>query len=428
MVNSTSNYMNNVGSLYKYNYNQMRSVSSVYNTAGINKPSPTEKTSYVNNDAVSYLSNIRTAAGQTLDSLNNLSNVFTFNKMQAVSANSDYLTVNSDSKATSAFRDTQVEIKQTATAQVNEGNSLRSDGTFGDAGTRQFEIEQDGKRFQFSVEVGENDTNRDVQQKMADAVNSRNIGVTATVSENKDDGTSALSFLSRNTGADNGNDFTVRDVTGSLASATGVNRTTQSAQDAVYRINNGATQTSKTNNVSLGNGVSVTLQKATAGTVAVKSTNDTATQVGAVKKLVDSYNAMFNAAKSGPANNRLLNDLNGVRDSYAPSLERLGITANKDGTLKVDDTKLGAAAENGSLASFLGQTGSANYGFTNRLTRIADNVQYNSQSYAGNTVNNAAQSQQSSFQSALETYKQNTGSYNYAYSYNAPGTLFNLYA
>lgn len=427
MVGSTSNYMNSIGSMYKYNYNQMRNVSSSYNNAGINKPQTTGKQSYVNNDAVSYLSKIRAVAGNMLDSINNVSNVFTFSKMQAVSANSEYLKVNSDSKATSSFKDTRVEIDQVARAQVNEGNALKADDRFGQSGTRQFEIEQGGKRYQFSIDVREGDTNKDVQQRMADAVNSRNIGVTATVSENKNDGTGTLSFSSRNTGEDSGNNFTVRDVAGSLVSETGVNRTTQAAQNAVYRINNGATQTSKTNDVSLGNGVSVTLQRETAGAVTVNARNDTAAQIDAAKELVNSFNNMLDTAKSGSAgNNRLLNDLNNTRDSYALSLERLGITANNDGTLKVDDKKLGAAAENGSLNSFLGQTGSASYGFTNRLTRIADNVQYNSSAYSSNTISNNAQSSQNLLQNALNSYKQSTNSY--AYTYNAPGALFNLYA
>lgn len=283
--------MNSLNSMHTYNYNKMRSVSSSYNTAGIKKSAgnnpadQAQNNSYVNNSALSYLAGIKNSASQLLESLQTASNSTAFNKMQAASANNSVLTVNESSKPTVAFADTQDEVQQAATVQVNEDTGLN-----------------EGK--------------------------------------------------------------------------------------------------------------------------------DLKAQTDAVNSVVDGFNNLLSAAKSGPQNNRLLNDLNIARNSYSSSLEKIGITSDKDGKLQINAEKLGKAAEDGTLGSFFAPKNGANYGFTSRLTRITENVSGNVSAY--NYSSNAATSgsnqskNQNVLQNAINSYKQNMN--NYAYSYNAPGVLYNRYA
>jgi flagellar hook-associated protein 2 len=358
-----------------------------------------------------------------------------FNRMDAVVSNNEYLTVSETSEPNAAFRDSRVDIQQVAGTQVNRGDALQADEALATEGIQSFAIEQGGNTYNFAVDVNEDDTASTIQQRMAEAINASDVGVTATVTQDEN-GMSALTLESDETGAANA--FTVEDTEGTLAAQTGIAQAGQAAQDAIFRVdignNRGATQTSATNDIDLGGGVMATLRQATeAGGVTVTAERDTQAQTDAMRELVGGINDLLDAAQNGPANNRLQTELGNLLRSYGPSLERAGIGADDNGRLQIDEGRLSAAAENGTLSALMNSPVTGNYGFTNNLNRIAENASGNTRyanAVTGPTSNNASSGGPSNWsamwQNAMNSYRQNTN--NYAYMFNSPGAIMNLYA
>ncbi len=104
-----------------------------------------------------------------------------------------------------------------------------------------------------------------------------------------------------------------------------------------------------------------------------------------VREMVGSFNSLWSGAQSGHGSNtRLYDSLAGAMNAYGPALERIGVSAGKTGSLSVDQAKLAAASEDGSLQSFFTQTGA--YGFSTRISSIAGNAERNPAYYVGNAA------------------------------------------
>lgn len=405
-----------------------RSTSAVTSTDG----------SYSNSSGISYLSKIQEGAKALQASLKDMTKLSTFQKMNAVSSNTDYLSVDSSSEATSRFQDTAIGIQQIATGQKNQGANLKSSDLYGGGLGRQlFEIEIDGKTTSLAVDVKAGDTNKDVQTKIAGAINEKGLGVSASVVSNKD-GTSSLTVASKNIGNNDKNRFAIRDVgTGTAVYNTGVDTRAQDAQDAVFTVN-GETRTSSTNTVSLGEGVKVNLKQATGGeTVRVSVQQDSGYAVNKLQDIVKSYNQLLSAAKSGSGNDNLKNDLINTAKTYMATLGKFGFSVDADGYLSVNEKKLTAAAEDGSLQSHMTAYDEKNYGFLGRLQKIAGDVEKGSFRYTYQPSSAAESKTQFSLDDlqSANTIQGLAGSrsfnlpryYQYESAYTLMGMFFNLY-
>jgi flagellar capping protein FliD len=105
---------------------------------------------------------------------------------------------------------------------------------------------------------------------------------------------------------------------------------------------------------------------------------DTQGQLDSFRDMVNSFNSFLRTARentNGTRPNRLEQQLMGLSSTYAARLNQIGVTANRDGTLQIDERRMRTAAENGSLARFTGDGGAGgNVGFINRLERTVDNA------------------------------------------------------
>jgi hypothetical protein len=320
----------------------------------------------MNTDALEYLRGVQSGANRLLATLEDVGRRDVFSEMEAASANNRYLTVDRNSETANDFEDSEVRIDQIARGQENEGYGLRSRAENPAAvGENRFSITQNGRTTEYAVNVEEGDTNADVNRRIADAVNSANIGVRATVTE--EDGNSVLTLESRDTGEQNA--FSAYDTEGALLNNAGVTAATQNAQDASYRINGNHTQTSADNSINLGNGVEATLRGATQGeAVTVSAQQNSRGQAGAMRELVNGVNNLVSLAERGGAGNRLGNDLNALLGSYAYALEEVGISGARDGRLSIDQDRLNTAIQDGSLNRLMESN------FATGLARIAENA------------------------------------------------------
>ncbi|MCL2707868.1 MAG: flagellar filament capping protein FliD [Defluviitaleaceae bacterium] len=298
-----------------------------------------------------------------------------FNKLAGVSSNDGALSVGVKNQADAArFKNAggakTVTVGQLATSQQNAGASLSSVSPSGvGAGTNRFTIEKDGKVYSFSAEIKSTDSARTAQQKTADAINKQNSGVSASVQYDEKTKRSSLVITSKDTGA--GGAFSVSDSSGgNLIQKLGAAAPTREAKDAVYFVN-GTEKTSATNSVDFGDGLTGTLLKAGAGDINVSVKKDVAGIYDAVGEVVSKFNNLLGAAKSFGGDrgaDSLRQRLDSISSSYEPSLNRIGITRNKDGNLDIDEKKLRKAFEDGSAERFLGN-GSA--GFISALEGVA---------------------------------------------------------
>ncbi|MCL1844369.1 MAG: hypothetical protein FWF77_00490 [Defluviitaleaceae bacterium] len=296
------------------------------------------------------------------------------NRLEGRTSNADVATVevnNARLIESMMPRNTSINVRQTATAQTNEGEALESNERAVDSGAYTFEIEAGGRTQTFNINVLDTDDNASIQARMAAAVNASNIGITATVQTQGtgDEATTRLTFTASETGTDN--TFAVTDVSGNLAETMGVNETTAEAQNAVFSINNGAERQSQTNQVNIAPGVTATLQGE--GQADINFRRDNENLMNAVTDLVNSLNASLQNVNpnAGSGSSQFVSDIRGMNFSFASSLARVGIQVGGDGRLSINETQFERAAEDGSLSRMFED---GNFGFMGRASNIASNA------------------------------------------------------
>ncbi|MCQ4727370.1 flagellar filament capping protein FliD [Anaerotignum faecicola] len=290
-----------------------------------------------------FLKEYNSAVSGLMSSANTLRNVNSKSPLNELTAKSSDTDV-ADVKVNYTVRETakyDLEVSQTASAQVNSSEFVS--GSALASGDMNFAVESaDGGRIDVNVssvkENGGQKTNYQMMKEAAEQINKGDSGVRAEVVV--DDGKTSLKLTSEKTGAANG--FTV---SGDEGAAKGIKETAQEGRDAVYKVTKeGVTReyTSSTNEISLDYGrMTATLKKA--GEVSVSTGLDDGKVVSAVKDLVANYNKTLNLLNDNAS--RGSGVINQIRNmAMAPasekSMELIGITVNKDGTLKLDESKL----------------------------------------------------------------------------------------
>jgi flagellar hook-associated protein 2 len=233
-----------------------------------------------------------------------------------------------------------VNVSQIAVAQQSAGTALTSTAaTTLAAGSQTFSLTSAGvaKNISFSVTAG--DTNQTVLNKMSQSINAAKTGVTASVTTNATTGTSQLVLTANNTGAANA--FSLADVTGTSVATTGANTVVKAAADAAYSVN-GVSYTSSKNTVTLIDPkVSLTLSAPVVGATVTVGNNNAAITT-AITNFTNSYNSTLSYISQNQKylSPELANTLKQAFSGNASTLHTAGITANPDGTLKVDQTLL----------------------------------------------------------------------------------------
>lgn len=284
-----------------------------------------------------------------------------------------------------------VVVKQMASVQaINSGvvqtsSSLGSGSltiTMGEWKDDQLAVNtKDGAPVQFTVDIADSD---DSLSKIAAKINAANGGVTATVL--RDHNGERLTLQSRDTGANAAFSVAVNQTAGSglsqLAydgtnSALGMSRSLE-AQDTLATVNGIQMASRNAKFEEIAEGVTLTVSKKMQDSdapVRVTISNDATAGKAALKNLVESYNALSSAlvtmtaydkdSKSAgslqgdssainlqSALRRILSGPGGANDGFT-SLTQMGLTFQKDGSLKIDDTKLDKALTNPqSMAKF----------------------------------------------------------------------------
>ncbi|MDR2300345.1 MAG: flagellar filament capping protein FliD [Comamonas sp.] len=346
------------------------------------------------NTQISAFSQLKSQISNLQDQVDKLAKPATWLGNTLTSSNSAQVTGTATSSAVQATYD--VKVSQMAAGQtigsglVSSGTTLGPGkltitmgqwGSTNDAGvSSDFQAKtKDGQGVSFEVNITAED---DSLAKIAAKINAAKGDVSATVL--KDHTGERLVLQSKTTGADSA--FTVDAegaglqqfaYQGTDVSGTGMSRSVK-AQDTLATIN-GIQMASRTNVFEeAAAGVTLTVSQKMADTdapVRITIAHDAGTAKTALKNLVESYNALSSALNTMTAYDkesktagslqgdstavnlqsalrRLLSGPGGEGGEFS-SLSQMGIAFQKDGTLKIDDTKLDKALKDpDSMAKF----------------------------------------------------------------------------
>lgn len=313
-----------------------------------------------------------------------------------------------------------IEVKETATPQVNLGLFLPKGEREITPGPYAFDVTVGGQGYEFQFNIKEEETNFDIQSKLSRLINNAGIGLSSTLVEDEN-GNSALRIESdrRGTGVGDVAAFSITDsnerrVSGSVAYL-GINYVAREPKDASLVIN-GQEVKSASNTFVLNkkyeisiNGISP--EEGITATVGLKP--DTEAAIDNVTGLVNTYNNFIGTMSAySPVvsrNNGLMMEMNSIVRAYGKDMSKMGITMGEGGKLDLDVDSLKDAIGD----SFNPEAYDTLKAFSASVLRKSNQISLNPVAYMNKTV---------------VAYKNPGRSYSSPYTASAySGLLFNSY-
>ncbi|MBD5396470.1 MAG: hypothetical protein HDR23_01055 [Lachnospiraceae bacterium] len=287
-----------------------------------------------------------------------------------------------------------IEITSLASGQVNIGSFLPSSHTVDlPEDTYSFDVTINDLGYEFQYHVREDETNKEVQHRLARLLTNADIGLNVDVVEDGK-GNSALRLTSTAMGLKNEQHsiFYVSDTNTSKQRGSvdyfGIDSVTAKPSNAEYRVN-GERRTSPSNRVTIDNMFEVQLKRVSsfAGDnteIGIKADVDSLTEN--ISDLLDGYNSFIRTtadySKSYPKSNRLVGEMGQIAWRYYSDFEKMGVTRNENGFLSLDKEILRQAALSdggkGSLDTIKD--------FANSILHKTDQVSLNPMQYVEKTI------------------------------------------
>lgn len=250
-----------------------------------------------------------------------------------------------------------IEIKSLATEQVNTGRYYQSNSTPIPSGNYQFGIETINGTSRFGVNVSPEDTALDIQEKIAGSINSRNIGIKASIIKEGD--ASSLMLSSEETGQPKTEDglhfsFLHPEKGVDLVERFDLEHISTYPSNSEFSINGGL-HSSSSNQISINQAIELDFHKPTTKPVSINFVPDTKIAMEQVDLFVDSYNNLVSLSKSEDhsrlGSRDLFRDISGIVNRHQGQLAAAGLSINEDNFLVKDPTKVKQGLENGEFAS-----------------------------------------------------------------------------
>ncbi|RKP46728.1 hypothetical protein D7Z26_24280 [Cohnella endophytica] len=217
-------------------------------------------------------------------------------------------------------------------------------------GANRIAITIDERTTRIDVRITGTETNGQMLAKIKSAINAARTGVTASIENKKDEGTSRLELVSDKTGTRQAFAFT--DEIGNVVAATGIGSVMRNAADASYSLNGGAIRTSQTNAIELEKSkVSATLRRPTANkgtdSIEIAIRQHSGKAIEQARQFVESYNEMRDRlGEAGDyVNSAVTKSLDQAVAVGAETLEQIGIHAASFGKLVLDEQRLASSLQ-----------------------------------------------------------------------------------
>lgn len=383
--------------LTRYDTHKRSELRSVYNSiVKLNKDAPWYLPT-TNKDTQHYAVDIKENARElhnTISQLGGLDNDILFHKKSAYSsdesaASASYIGSPDTEEEIPAI---ELEVRSLASSQENLGLFLPNERVSLPPDTYSFDVGINDMNYEFQFAVGESETNREVQERLVRLINNSDIGVRAELAE-ADDRTS-LRLTSESTGLSQGKAwlFSVTDDKTSKRSGTveyfGLNYTSRQASNASFTVN-GEERSASANHFTVGKLFEIQLNGITqeGRPVRIGLKTDVESLTDNVAHLIGGYNEFIKAAssylKTQSKSRRLVNELKGIAGIYSNSLESMGVTLTKEGTLSLDrDLLRQTAAQSEDISETFGSLKS----LSGMLLRKSDQISLNPMDYVEKTV------------------------------------------
>lgn len=330
-------------------------------------------------------------------------------KKSAVSDNPDAVTATFIGDSSSAD-DTSldIEVRQLATSQINTGHYLQPNSRTVKPGDYSFDLNINNLTYEFQFNVDEEESNSDIQNKLARLINRSNIGLNASVSEDSL-GNTALNIESDMTGVsvikptifnirpnndiqtDNpdfveGFDEPTMEKNTNFIETYGLDRVTQYPSNAIFSVN-GEERSSASNDITINKTFAISFHNTTdkPATICLKDDADSITE--SITELVSGYNRLVSIAADKEndkfeGNAKLKKEFSRIMKAYQPQLERNGLTVSDEGSLEVNKVVIQKAASDGTLSDVFNALDS----FKKSIQRKADDISINPMNYVNNKI------------------------------------------
>ena len=245
-----------------------------------------------------------------------------------------------------------ISVKELAAPQTNVGNYLKDTYHSLPTGSYSFDLNTGSGSYEFQYNVSLEESNLDILTKLANLVNSSDLGITAEL-RSDGNGSSALALTSLQTGLSE-NETSLFTIAPNASAASieamdvlGINQITEPAHNSSFTLN-GTEHSSYSNTFSINNAFELTLKKPGTAPVTIGFKPNTDAIADNIQTLVDAYNSILSTAHSlsdsnASAGNRLFNDMVSVSRGQQGSLQYIGLMSSEDGTLHIDKDILAQA-------------------------------------------------------------------------------------
>lgn len=378
----------------RYDSHKKSELRSVYNNIiKTNKESPLYKIIQQKN-ATEFALDIKQSAHKAQNIIASLSEngddiSSILNKKVAVSSDTDSVSVyyvgGASTKDVSAF---DIQVKQLATPQVNQGRFLNpSDHAF-EEGTFTFDLDTPTNSYEFQLNVNQGDNNYDIQSKIARLVNQSSVGLEAEVLMN-DKGQSALKIQSKQTGLADGESSLFRIQSGSSwneVNTLGIGEITSPAKNSLFLLND-KEHSSLSNTFTINKAFEITLHQPTPEeqVVHIGFKANTEAISDSIDEMLTAYNDMVSVGlkySNHQKNSRLFKEVTSIAQQLDADLQSAGITSDENGLLHLNRETF-ASAINKSVSSQTFQTLNL---FKNALSQEAQKTSINPMNYVDKVI------------------------------------------
>lgn len=384
-------------SVSRYDTHKKSELRSVYNSiVKLNKESPwylPANSTDIQKFVIGLKENARDLHN-TIASLGGLNETDLLSRKAAYSSNPDvadatFIGTYTPGDASPSFT---LEVQSLASSQENMGNFLPEGKIELPADTYSFDVSINDMNYEFQFSIGENESNRDVQDRLARLINNSGIGIKAHVQEAE--GRSALVLHSEATGlsADKTELFSISDQhtskTKGAVAYLGIDYVSRQASNSRFTIN-GEERTTASNTFTVGKTFEVELKGISpeGHPVNIGLKTDVESLTDNVVQLTDGYNRFMKETSaylaSQPRSRYVLREMNQIASLYQDSFNTMGVTRQEDGTLAVDREKLGNTIVN---SQDVHDTFRTLRDFSNLLLRKSNQISINPMNYVDKKV------------------------------------------
>jgi len=280
----------------------------------------------------------------------------------AVVSDPDKASAQAESKATIATYTLNIN-RLAAPKKIQSTVLVSNDITKLEEGTHTFTLEVGDKTYSLSISVDKSgsdpDTNRDVLNKIANAVSGANSDIEAFVKQAKRKVYSATSDMTRvkvsqlrinATEITEGNGFSIREDDGSIIESLKLDQIAQASQLSKYTLDTVTAETDS-NSFSTDNGrLAIELLNSTSSPVTIKVEEGIKPLKKKIEGLIEEYNSYVSWLDKNSQNldTSIKKDVVEEGEAIKLDLNSIGLTLNDDGTVKVSSrlkTELGSDAD-----------------------------------------------------------------------------------